>query len=41
MAEGAALRDAGLTDAEAEALISAGTVIAGDPMPQGLPTAYR
>jgi crotonobetainyl-CoA:carnitine CoA-transferase CaiB-like acyl-CoA transferase len=37
----AVLRAAGLTDAEAEALISAGTVIAGDPMPQGLPTAYR
>ncbi|HEY7276663.1 MAG TPA: CoA transferase [Trebonia sp.] len=36
-----ALRAAGLADAEIEALISAGTVIAGDPMPQALPNAYR
>jgi hypothetical protein len=36
-----ALRTAGLTDTEVEALIDAGTVIAGGPMPQALPTAYR
>jgi crotonobetainyl-CoA:carnitine CoA-transferase CaiB-like acyl-CoA transferase len=36
-----ALRAAGLADAEIEALIGAGTVIAGDPMPQALPNAYR
>jgi crotonobetainyl-CoA:carnitine CoA-transferase CaiB-like acyl-CoA transferase len=36
-----ALRTAGLTDAEIESLIDAGTVVAGDPMPQALPTAYR
>jgi crotonobetainyl-CoA:carnitine CoA-transferase CaiB-like acyl-CoA transferase len=36
-----ALRLAGLTDAEIESLVSAGTVIVGDPMPQALPTAYR
>jgi crotonobetainyl-CoA:carnitine CoA-transferase CaiB-like acyl-CoA transferase len=36
-----ALRAAGLAEAEIEALISAGTVIAGDPMPQALPLAYR
>jgi len=36
-----ALRLAGLSDAEIETLISAGTVIAGDPMSQQLPTAYR
>ncbi len=36
-----ALRTAGLTDAEIESLIGAGTVVAGDPMPQALPTAYR
>jgi crotonobetainyl-CoA:carnitine CoA-transferase CaiB-like acyl-CoA transferase len=36
-----ALRAAGLTDAEIESLVRAGTVIAGDPMPQALPTAYR
>ena len=32
---------AGLADAEIESLIDAGTVLAGDPMPQALPTAYR
>jgi len=37
----AALASAGLTGAEIESLIGAGTVIAGDPMPQALPTAYR
>ena len=36
-----ALRTAGLTDAEIDCLIDAGTVVAGDPMPQALPTAYR
>jgi crotonobetainyl-CoA:carnitine CoA-transferase CaiB-like acyl-CoA transferase len=36
-----ALRTAGLTDAEIESLVGAGTVIAGDPMPQALPAAYR
>jgi crotonobetainyl-CoA:carnitine CoA-transferase CaiB-like acyl-CoA transferase len=36
-----ALRAAGLSDAEIESLIDAGTVVAGDPMPQALPTAYR
>jgi crotonobetainyl-CoA:carnitine CoA-transferase CaiB-like acyl-CoA transferase len=36
-----ALRTAGLSDAEIESLIDAGTVVAGDPMPQALPTAYR
>jgi crotonobetainyl-CoA:carnitine CoA-transferase CaiB-like acyl-CoA transferase len=36
-----ALRTAGLTDAEIDSLIDAGTVVAGDPMPQALPTAYR
>jgi hypothetical protein len=36
-----ALRLAGLTDAEIESLVSAGTVLVGDPMPQALPTAYR
>jgi crotonobetainyl-CoA:carnitine CoA-transferase CaiB-like acyl-CoA transferase len=36
-----ALRTAGLTDAEIESLVDAGTVLAGDPMPQALPTAYR
>jgi crotonobetainyl-CoA:carnitine CoA-transferase CaiB-like acyl-CoA transferase len=36
-----ALRAAGLADAQIEALIDAGTVIAGDPMPQALPNAYR
>ena len=36
-----ALRAAGLADAEIEALVSAGTVIAGGPMPQELPNAYR
>jgi crotonobetainyl-CoA:carnitine CoA-transferase CaiB-like acyl-CoA transferase len=36
-----ALAAAGLSAAEIEALVSAGTVIAGDPMPQGLPNAYR
>ncbi|MGH3294612.1 MAG: hypothetical protein ACRDP7_22715, partial [Trebonia sp.] len=36
-----ALRAAGLTDAEIESLVRAGTVIAGDPMAQALPTAYR
>jgi crotonobetainyl-CoA:carnitine CoA-transferase CaiB-like acyl-CoA transferase len=37
----AALRAAGLTDAEIESLVAAGTVVAGTPMPQALPTAYR
>jgi crotonobetainyl-CoA:carnitine CoA-transferase CaiB-like acyl-CoA transferase len=36
-----ALHTAGLTNAEIESLIDAGTVVAGDPMPQALPTAYR
>jgi crotonobetainyl-CoA:carnitine CoA-transferase CaiB-like acyl-CoA transferase len=36
-----ALRTAGLTDAEIDSLVDAGTVVAGDPMPQALPTAYR
>jgi crotonobetainyl-CoA:carnitine CoA-transferase CaiB-like acyl-CoA transferase len=36
-----ALRTAGLTADEVEALVGAGTVIAGDPMPQSLPLAYR
>jgi crotonobetainyl-CoA:carnitine CoA-transferase CaiB-like acyl-CoA transferase len=36
-----ALREAGLADAEIESLIRAGTVIAGEPMPQALPLAYR
>jgi crotonobetainyl-CoA:carnitine CoA-transferase CaiB-like acyl-CoA transferase len=36
-----ALRTAGLTEPEIESLISAGTVVAGEPMPQALPTAYR
>jgi crotonobetainyl-CoA:carnitine CoA-transferase CaiB-like acyl-CoA transferase len=36
-----ALRAAGLADAEIESLVGAGTVIAGDPMPQALPAAYR
>ena len=36
-----ALRTAGLTDTEIESLIAAGTVVAGEPMPQALPTAYR
>ena len=37
----AALRAAGLTDAEIDSLVAAGTVVAGTPMPQALPTAYR
>jgi crotonobetainyl-CoA:carnitine CoA-transferase CaiB-like acyl-CoA transferase len=36
-----ALRTAGLTDEEIESLVAAGIVIAGDPMEQALPTAYR
>jgi crotonobetainyl-CoA:carnitine CoA-transferase CaiB-like acyl-CoA transferase len=36
-----ALRTAGLTDAEIESLIDAGTVVAGGPMAQALPHAYR
>jgi crotonobetainyl-CoA:carnitine CoA-transferase CaiB-like acyl-CoA transferase len=36
-----ALRTAGLSEPEIESLISAGTVVAGEPMPQALPTAYR
>ena len=36
-----ALRTPGLTDAEIESLVDAGTVVAGDPMPQALPKAYR
>jgi crotonobetainyl-CoA:carnitine CoA-transferase CaiB-like acyl-CoA transferase len=36
-----ALRTAGLTDAEIESLIDAGTVVSGEPMPQALPNAYR
>jgi crotonobetainyl-CoA:carnitine CoA-transferase CaiB-like acyl-CoA transferase len=36
-----ALHAAGLADAEIDALIAAGTVIDGGPMPQGLATAYR
>ena len=36
-----ALRAAGLTDEAIDSLIDAGTVVAGDPMPQALPTAYR
>jgi crotonobetainyl-CoA:carnitine CoA-transferase CaiB-like acyl-CoA transferase len=35
------LRAAGLTDAEIDALIGAGTVVPGEPMPQSLPMAYR
>ena len=35
------LRSAGLTDAEIDALIGAGTVVPGEPMPQSLPMAYR
>jgi crotonobetainyl-CoA:carnitine CoA-transferase CaiB-like acyl-CoA transferase len=36
-----ALRTAGLTDEEIESLVAAGIVIAGEPMAQALPTAYR
>ncbi len=35
------LREAGLTDEEIEALVATGVVIAGEPMAQALPTAYR
>ena len=35
------LRSAGLADAEVDELIGSGVVIAGPPMPQALPTAYR
>jgi crotonobetainyl-CoA:carnitine CoA-transferase CaiB-like acyl-CoA transferase len=35
------LRAAGLADADIEELIASGAVVAGDPMPQALPTAYR
>jgi crotonobetainyl-CoA:carnitine CoA-transferase CaiB-like acyl-CoA transferase len=35
------LRTAGLDDAEIDSLIGAGTVIAGESMPQSLPLAYR
>jgi crotonobetainyl-CoA:carnitine CoA-transferase CaiB-like acyl-CoA transferase len=37
----AALRSVGLTEEEVTDLVAAGVVIDGDPMPQGLATAYR